>query len=351
MQWRYIPIFWVLFAVIFLMAGFFIFSKESTFSVLSARIDRPIQKNQITQPIVLMAVGDIMLDRGVKYMVDKYGNGDFNFVFNGIKDYLNKADILFGNLEGPISNRGVRVGSIYSFRFSPTSTLALKEAGFDILSIANNHMFDYQAIALGDTMANLQKSGIDYVGAGNNETEAFSLKVKEIQGVKFGFLAFENLGHESWKAGGPAQSPAGNEAGGDKTGMAWVGWGDFDEVKETIAQSKQQVDILVVSLHAGVEYQTLPDDFQIAFDKMAIDSGADLVVGHHPHVIEPLEKHNNGWIIYSLGNFIFDQYFSPQTMEGGLLKVEIVDKKISNVILEKVKLNKYYQPILLSTKL
>ncbi|MEK7173208.1 MAG: CapA family protein, partial [Patescibacteria group bacterium] len=129
-----------------------------------------------------------------------------------------------------------------------------------------------------------------------------------------------------------------------------AGW-DFAKVKEIISQSKQQVDILLVSLHAGQEYQPLPDDFQKAFAQMAIDAGADLVIGHHSHVIQPLEKYKNGWIAYSLGNFIFDQYFSKATMEGGLLRVEIQDKKISNVVLNKVKLNKYYQPELSSASL
>ena len=327
-----VPIFWTLFGGAFLLSSFFIYSKKPVFSLYGANIGK-ITKKEV-QPIVLMAVGDIMLDRGVKYMVDKYGAGDFNFSFLKIKDYLNSADLLFGNLEGPISDKGLRVGSIYSFRFSPTTTLALKEAGFNFLSIANNHMLDYQAVALGDTMTNLSQAGIDYVGAGFNKEEAFGLKTKEIQGVKIGFLGFENLGPSAWMAGD------------NKTGMAWIGWGDFEKVKEIIKKSKPQVDILVVSLHAGVEYQPLPDDFQKEFSKMAIDSGANLIIGHHSHVIQLLEKYNNGWIAYSLGNFIFDQYFSKATMEGGLLKVEIVNKKIKNVILEKVKLNKYYQPAL-----
>lgn len=323
--------FWILFGAGFLVASFFIFSKKSFFSISGANISQLVQQKQEAQPIILMAVGDIMLDRAVKYMIDKYGQGDFNFAFANIKNYLSGADILFGNLEGPISNRGVKVGSIYSFRFSPTSTLALKQTGFDVVSIANNHMFDYQPIALQDTMANLQKQGIDYVGAGNNETEAFSLKIKEIQGVKIGFLGFENFAPNSWKAGP------------EKIGMAWVGE-DFSKIKEIISQGKKQVDILAVSIHAGTEYQPLPDAFQKAFAKTAIDAGADLVLGHHPHVVEPLEKYNNGWIVYSLGNFIFDQYFSKETMEGGLLRVEIKNKKIDNVVLQKVKLNKYYQP-------
>ncbi|MDD5433209.1 MAG: CapA family protein [Candidatus Pacebacteria bacterium] len=336
MQRKFVPIFWFLFAAVFLSVGYFFIIQKSVFSISQANINP--MRNEVPNgagQIVLMAVGDIMLGRGVEYMINKYGQGDFDFPFNEITNYLNSADILFGNLEGPISNRGIRVGSIYSFRFSPTSTLALKNVGFDVLSIANNHMFDYQPIALQDTMVRLQEAGIDYVGAGLNEQEAFGLKIKEIQGAKIGFLAFENLGPANWKAGL------------DKTGMAWISW-DFTKVKEIIAQSKQKVDILLVSLHAGQEYQILPDDFQKDFAKMAITAGADLIIGHHPHVIQPLEKYNSGWIAYSLGNFVFDQYFSPETMEGGLLKVEIKDKKIRNVVLEKVKLNKYYQPQLSS---
>ncbi len=331
MQKRLVPIFWAFFGTAFVLAGFFVYFQKPTFSV-QADINKALLKNKETEKIVLMAVGDIMLDRGVKYMVDKHGKGDFNFVFENIKSQLLKADILFGNLEGPISSRGLRVGSIYSFRFLPTSTLALKNAGFDIVSIANNHMLDYQGVALQDTMLNLAGNGIDYVGAGKNESEAFSLKIKEIQGVKIGFLGFIGFGPASWKAGD------------DKTGMAWISQSDFEKVKEIIIKSKEQVDVLAVSLHTGIEYQPLPNGFQKDFSKMAIDAGADLVLGHHPHVIQPLEKYNNGWIIYSLGNFVFDQYFSKETMEGGFLKAEIIDKKISNVILEKVQLNKYYQP-------
>ncbi len=269
------PIFWVLMGAFFLFAGYWFVTKKPVFSVSQAIISQNLPQTK-SQPIILMAVGDIMLGRGTEYMVNKYGKGDFNFLFAKIKNYLLGADLLFGNLEGPISQRGQQVGSIYSFEFSPTSTLALKEVGFDVVSLANNHMLDYQAVALEDTMDNLQTAGIDYVGAGFNETEAFGLKVKEIQGVKIGFLGFENLGPVSWKAGQ------------DKIGMAWIGWEDFTKIKEIISQSKAQVDILAVSLHAGQEYSQAPDDFQKAFGKMAIDAGADLVLGHHPHVLRPV---------------------------------------------------------------
>ncbi len=325
------PIFWVSLGTFFLFVGYWFVAKKPVFSVLPANIVQNLPETK-SQPVILMAVGDMMFGRGVEYIVQKYGKGDFNFPFLKIKDYLGKADLLFGNLEGPISQRGQQVGSIYSFRFSPTSTQALKSAGFDVVSLANNHMLDYQAVALEDTMNSLQTAGIDYVGAGFNETEAFGLKIKEIQGVKIGFLGFENLGPSVWKAEQ------------DRTGMAWIGWDDFEKVKEIIGQSKSQVDILAVSLHAGQEYQSLPDDFQKEFAKMAIDAGADLIIGHHSHVVQSLEKYKNGWIAYSLGNFVFDQFFSKETMEGAILNAEIKDKKIDSVVLKKVKLNKYYQP-------
>jgi len=282
--------------------------------------------------IIFMAVGDMMFDRGVKTMVTKYGKADFAFSFAQIKDFLSQADILFGNLEGPISERGKKVGSIYSFRFARAIVETLKTIGFDVLSLANNHMLDYQTIALEDTMNALQNAGIDYVGAGFNTEQAFALKIKEQQGTKIGFLAFENLGPATW------------QAGEHKTGMAWISAKDFAQIQENISQAKSKVDILIVSLHAGVEYQPMPDAFQKAFAQMAIEKGADIVIGHHPHVVQPLIPYKNGWIAYSLGNFIFDQYFSPQTMQGAILKAEIKNKKIESVMLQKIKLNRYYQP-------
>ena len=106
------------------------------------------------EEIKLFAVGDIMLDRGVEYMVRRYNGGDFIFPFLNIKKELDNSDILFGNLESVISDKGERVGSIYSFRADIDSVAGLKYAGFDIVSLANNHMFDYQSIALEDTMNN-----------------------------------------------------------------------------------------------------------------------------------------------------------------------------------------------------
>ncbi len=208
--------------------------------------------------------------------------------------------------------------------------------GFDILSLANNHMFDYQSIALENTMEILKENDIDYIGAGSNKEEAFSLKIKEIKNTKIGFLAYTNLGLENWKAG--EKNP----------GVAWISENDIGEVVEYIKNAKEKVDVLIISLHAGEEYSKEPNLFQVSFAKICIDNGADLVVGHHSHVVQEIKRYEDGWISYSLGNFIFDQGFSEETMKSIILKVIIKEKKIEKVSSENIKINKYFQPELIT---
>jgi len=306
-------------------------------SILFSRDNAPLsigekQEGPDDSEINLFFVGDIMLGRGVEYMINKQGKGDFKFSFLKIASELQKSDILFANLEGPISDRGVRVGSIYSFRFKPEAIDGLVYGGFDILSLANNHMLDYQRIALEDTMNILKENNIDYVGAGFNKEEAFSLKIKEIKNTRIGFLAYTNLGPGNWKAGEK------------NSGMAWISENDIGEIAEDIKKSKKEVDILIISLHAGEEYEENPTSFQTSFAMNCIENGADLVVGHHSHVVQKIERYNDGWIAYSLGNFIFDQGFSEETMKSIILKVAIKDKKIKEISSEDIKINKYFQP-------
>lgn len=284
------------------------------------------------ETVSLFLVGDMMLDRGVELMIKSQGKGDYRFPFLKIADYLNKADILFGNLENIISDKGTKVGSIYSFRAEPAAIEGLAFAGFDVLSLANNHAFDYGRAALEDTFSRLKDAGISYVGAGLSGKEAFSLIIKEIKNTKIGFLAYTNLGPEVWQA--RDQNP----------GIAWIDSEDFSQIREDIEKAKKEVDVLIVSLHTGEEYEKKPSQFQIDFAKMAIDSGADLVVGHHPHVVQPNEKYKEGWIFYSLGNFIFDQSFSKETMQGLLLEVIIKNKKIAEIKQKKIQINQYFQP-------
>ena len=321
-----------------LISSLILFSKEivispekSTASLAYLQLSQKIKELRESE-IIIFAVGDIMLNRGVEYMIEKEGKGDFKFPFLKIAEDLQKPDILFGNLEGPISNKGRKVGSIYSFRMNPKVIEGLKYAGFDVLSLANNHMFDYERVALEDTMRILKESGIDYAGAGFDEEETFSAKIKRIKNTKVGFLAYTDLGPENWRVGEK------------KSGIAWIDEKNIKKIKEDIKNAKQRVDILFVSLHSGYEYSFDPTVFQVEFSKACIDAGADIVLGHHPHVIQKIEKFKDGWIVYSLGNFVFDQGFSEETMKGLLLEIRVIDGKIKEVNPREIKISQSFQP-------
>lgn len=318
-------------SVAILAGGFSIFEfkkfdKEISQTLLAQTSIFPMAKEK---PITLIFVGDIMLDRGVEYMVEKYGEGDYQFPFLKIAKDLKRADILFGNLEGPISDKGIKVGSIYSFRSDPKAIEGLTFAGFDFLSVANNHMFDYGRKALEDTFLRLKADGINYVGAGFNEKEAYLPVIKEVKGTKMAFLAYTNLGSPFW------------EAKGNNSGISWL---EKERLEKDVKEAKKQAEIVIVSFHYGEEYFSEPTDFQVYISKAAIDAGADLVIGHHPHVVQKIEKYKEGWIAYSLGNFVFDQGFSEETMRGLLLKVLIEDDKIKKIIPVKIKINNFFQP-------
>jgi len=286
--------------------------------------------------ITLMLVGDIMLDRGVEYVINSYGGGDYKFPFLKIADYLKEADILFGNLEGPISNKGERVGSIYSFRNNLAVIEGLNFAGFDILSVANNHIFDYGREAIEDTFNRLTTAGIDYVGGGFNEIEAYSPIIKEVNGTKIAFLAYTNLGLKFWAAKG------------EELGIAWL---EKKRMEKEVKEAKSQADIVITSFHYGEEYYLEPTSFQVSISQAAIDAGADLVIGHHPHVVQKIEKYRTGYIAYSLGNFVFDQGFSEETTKGLILKVLVENGKIKKIISIEIEINKLFQPELLKALL
>lgn len=287
--------------------------------------ERPKEK-----PILLLFVGDVMLDRGVEWKVKQNGE-DWRWPFLKIADVLKEADVAFANLESQISDRGVNVGSIYSFRADPKSIEGLIHAGFDVLSVANNHSFDYTREAFADSLLRLKHADIAYTGGGFTKEEAHLPVVKFVRGTKIGFLGYTNSGLAQWSASE------------NQPGIAWVDWNTLEKLRQDIRAAKARVDILAVSIHTGNEYRTQPNEFQKTFAKTAIDEGADLIIGHHPHVVQPLEQYKQGWIAYSLGNFVFDQYFSEETMQGAILKVLVQDKQVKEATLLKTKLNPSYQ--------
>jgi gamma-polyglutamate biosynthesis protein CapA len=285
---------------------------------------------KINKNIKLAFVGDMMLDRGVKNSVYKNFSGDYVELFSKVREELQSYDILFANLEGPISDKGEDVGGLYSFRFEPKAIPALSEAGFDVFSLANNHAFNWGEVAFTDTIELLSSAGISSIGAGVTGSDAYLAKIFNIQDVRIAYLAFSEF-----RAGGIMSSST-------DSGFAMI---SEEDIKKSVSQAESDSDLVIVSYHFGEEYMDLPNEYQKKYAKLAIDYGADLIIGHHPHVVQTLEQYKNTYIIYSLGNFIFDQYFSPETMQGGLLEVEVNSqtKKIEKVNLKKVLLNRYFQ--------
>ncbi|HXK32210.1 MAG TPA: CapA family protein, partial [Candidatus Paceibacterota bacterium] len=217
-------------------------------------------------------------------------------------------------------------------RADPKAMEGLVFAGFNVVSLANNHALDYGKDALEDCLVRLKDSGIDYVGAGFNGKEAFYLVIKEINSTKIGFLAYTDLGPETWRAGE------------ERSGIAWIKDSDFGKIGQDIQEAKSKVDVLIVSIHSGEEYVQELTPFQLNFTKMAIEAGADLIAGHHPHVVQKDEKYGDQYVFYSLGNFIFDQSFSEQTMQSEIVEITIENKKIKEVTAKQIKINEFFQP-------
>jgi gamma-polyglutamate biosynthesis protein CapA len=268
------------------------------YNYINAERNNSVRSNE-KHEIKLLFVGDVMMTRYVEKRIKKL-NKEYIYPFEKILNYLKTFDYVIVNLEGPISDKGVKVGSKYSFRMKPDVAEALSKANINIVNLANNHIFDYGKVAFEDTLKNLEKNNIKYFG------NSYEPLIIEKEGIKVGFLGFSDfLKHL--------------EVRENKIGIATIN----DNISEIINKAKEKVDILIVSFHWGEEYKKIANERQRKIAKIAIDSGADLVIGHHPHIIQNIEKYKDKFIFYSLGNFIFDQNFSKETMIGGGVEVYI----------------------------
>lgn len=230
-------------------------------------------------------IGDMMLDRNVYSQAKKRNN--YNFPFEKISSFLKEADYAVANLEGPITdNASVSNGTDrLTFTFSPKYLPALKDY-FSALNLANNHTLNFGAEGLEATRDYLDKNSIGYFGdPGNDEKEL--LKIVEENGIKIALVGYHALYN-------------------DKP----------EKAVEKIKKVRPQSDFVVILPHWGNEYVKTPAANQKKEARMFIDAGADLIIGTHPHVIETIEEYKGKYIFYSLGNFIFDQYFSVDTMQG-----------------------------------
>lgn len=262
----------------------------SAYPWLYLRAGRPLTD---AEPLVeLVIVGDVMLGRGVAGQPNPLAE---------VAPWLRDADLALGNLEGvitevtPLPPERSDGRSSYRLSMPSSAVMTLENAGFDILGLANNHALDFGHQGLADTIVHLETAGIDPLGVtSGNVPAAWVPLVREVNGVRLGFLAFNVV---------PYAMESDSETIG---GWAVVDW-DQEQAVASIAGAHTQADAVVVFIHWGYEYETRPDPFQRNAAQAMLAAGADLVVGHHPHVVQDAERRDDGFVAYSLGNFVFDQ--------------------------------------------
>jgi poly-gamma-glutamate synthesis protein (capsule biosynthesis protein) len=257
------------------------------------------------EPVVrLVAVGDVLLARGVGGHIKRDGAA---YPFANVKDIISGADLAFCNLECTLSRRGIPQRRRFRFRADPALASTLRATGFDVASLANNHTMDFGRDALLDTVDAVRGNGIVPVGAGEDRAEALRVQVIETKGLRIGFVAYTDI-----SSGGAVRL-------GDRPTVA----GAYeDEIPDLIRQAKSRCDVLVVSFHWGVEYMTLPTERQKRLARLCIDNGADLILGHHPHVLQTTEVYKSKPIIYSMGAFVWDPIL-PRTDRSAIYQFDL----------------------------
>lgn len=282
--------------------------------------------------VQLVATGDVMLTGSGERVFQTKGP---DAAFDSTRSVLADADIVCVNLEAPFTDRGAPFDKQFTFRMNPAYAKALKNAGVDICTLANNHVMDYGEQGLFDTFTVLSDLEIAHCGAGHHSEEAASASILVRRGLRVGFLAFSlTYPDDFW-------------ANQRRPGTAYP---EESKLRERIQELQSTTDCVVVSFHWGQELMTTPKAYQQRLARQAIDWGADLIIGHHPHVIQGLEIYNGKLIAYSLGNYVFGSY-SNKVQDGLLLKAILTKGGVVSAEAIPIVINNYqvhFQPTVLS---
>jgi poly-gamma-glutamate capsule biosynthesis protein CapA/YwtB (metallophosphatase superfamily) len=268
------------------------------YPLLFQRKDAPANP---TDPVQVLMVGDTSMARGVETVT---GVNGMDYPLSRVSPWLHAADLTVGNYEGVIAADNVGTMRVpgYRLRAKPEVAAALMRGGFNVLNLANNHTMDWGPDSLQSTLEHLHGVGIQTIGAGPTGPEARKPVVTTVRGVKIVWLSFTMVpDHPGW-----------NSDKEKSWSRSWFG-PTFarDRLAAMVKDAQPLGDVLIVQFHWGNEYIPCPLDWQLDLARTAIRSGASLVVGHHPHIVQPYETFLNGFIAYSLGNFLFDQPMDP----------------------------------------
>ncbi|MDQ6421840.1 CapA family protein [Paenibacillus sp. LHD-117] len=256
------------------------------------------------EAVSMSFVGDMLPGEYLNPLMKQNG---FDYPYRNTLLYLSEPDITAGNLELPITLGGTPIiGTPYVYKGHPEALPAIKDAGFDVLSLANNHAMDQGVEGMQDTIKHLNEAGIGFMGTGSNDKEAFKPHIVEAKGLKVAFVGISRvIPYTELKA--------------DRNTPGIAETYDTTRAVASISGAKKNADLVVVMVHWGDDGAEQPVDYQKTNARAYIDAGADLVIGAHPHVLQGFEMYKGKWIAYSLGNFIFSVYPKGTQAETGVL--------------------------------
>lgn len=264
----------------------------------------------------LVTTGDVMLGRYINYQTTK--SGRFTFPFEQTASLLKNANLTFINLEGPLIENCPTITEGMIFCGDIRNGQGLSFAGIDVANLANNHAADYGQQGITNTLKALGEAGVQTVGLGKTE-------IKEVRGIRFAFLGYNDIGRQ-----------------------VGITSAQQEIILADIQKAKQQADVAIVAFHWGQEYSHKPTTRQKNLAHFAIDAGADIIVGNHPHWVQSIEIYRDKVIVYSHGNFVFDQFRSQKTQEGIVGKFTFYDKQLIDAEFLPIKINSKGQPYFLS---
>ncbi|KAA6450870.1 CapA family protein [Bacillus swezeyi] len=254
-------------------------------------------------------VGDIMMGRNVEKVTNLHGPES---VFKNVKPYFNVSDFITGNFENPVTNESdyQQADKNIHLQTNRESVETLKKMNFNVLNFANNHAMDYGQNGLNDTLDKFSQENMDLVGAGKNLSDAKKhVSYQDVNGVKIATLGFTDTYTKNFTAKK------------NKGGVLPLSPKIFIPM---IAEASKKADLVIVHVHWGQEYDNEPNDRQKDLAKAIADAGADIILGAHPHVLEPIEVYKDTVIFYSLGNFVFDQGWT-RTRDSALVQYHLMN--------------------------
>ena len=283
----------------------------------------------------LVAVGDISLGdaaqgvgAGVHAAFERRGELSPRYPFEHTTTLFDGASIVFGNLETVVSHKGLlrTKASSLEMRGHPDAADRLAQAGFTVLNVANNHIMQHGPLAFADTVESLQRHNIGVVGLASSDRRACVPHVMSVGGVRVSLLGFAFEPDKYWS--GPLEYAFGPEC----------------EMASEVARAKETSDIVICSMHWGVEFVRHPARAEEELGRQLIDAGADIIIGHHPHVARRIDRYRHGLIAYSLGNFVFDQVWNPWLRTGLVLRVRLSSRGVESFATNWIWIDDDYQP-------